>query len=181
MNKFQQSGFTIIELVVSLAIIGVVTAIGAPIYKSIYVTNELVDTVNEMRMSMKLARSVAITRGKNTIMCSSIDGSTCSLADGNWAKGWIVGIDLDGNGQINELANELLWVKQMDSGTQIIITPSDPAFNQSINYSFEGFIDVAAGFNLCSGYGATDGYPQRELRASIAGDPKFSKNLSTRC
>ena len=181
MKNIKHSGFTLLELMVLIAIIGIVTAIGVPSYRSMMMTNELVETVNELRLSMKLARSEAVTRSQATIVCSSTDGSSCSLADGNWASGWIVGIDLNGNGQINEANGELLWVKEMEADSQLTITPTDPSFNQVVTYSFDGWLPAAAGFDLCSGYGATNGFPRREIRSSIAGDPQFNKNLSTKC
>ncbi|MCW8933161.1 MAG: GspH/FimT family pseudopilin [Gammaproteobacteria bacterium] len=188
MNKNKQSGFTLVELMILLAIVGVVSAIGIPSFRAMVVSNELVDTANSLRMSMKLARSEAVARGKNAIVCSSVNignagAATCSQTDGDWAKGWIVGIDLDGNGNIQESLGELLWAHEMDATTKLSITPSNPAFNQDVTYSYTGWITAGAeaGFDICSGYGATAGYPRREIRASIAGGPQLTKNLVTRC
>ncbi len=182
MNKFFQSGFTLLELMVVLAMIGVVGAIGVPAFKAMLVNSEVVDVTNEMRMSMKLARSSAIVKGKDAIMCSSSDGKTCTGLDGKWNKGWIVFLDLDNDGSVDESAGELLWVYQLSSSTQLTITPVGDDFKQRVKYSYNGWIDAADGngFNICSGYGST-GYPQREIRSSIAGDPQLLKNLSIKC
>ena len=188
MNKNKQSGFTLVELMVLLAVVGVVSAIGIPSFRAMMVNSELVDTANSLRMSMKLARSEAVARGKNAIVCSSINigsagSATCSKLDGNWAKGWIVGIDLDGDGNIKESQGELLWAHKVDDTTQLTITPSNTSFNQQVTYSYTGWITASAeaGFDVCSGYGATTGYPRREIRASIAGGPQLTKNLVTKC
>ncbi len=183
MNKFTQSGFTLLELMLTIAMLGIITAIGIPSYRSMMVTNELVATGNAMRMSMKLARSEAITRGKDVIMCSSTDGATCSLADGNWVQGWIIGVELVIDGTINETDGELVSVHEMDNATQLTIVPSNPAFNQRVVYGYDGWLDagVEAGFDICSGYGAANGYPRREIRASVVGEPQLTKNLVTRC
>lgn len=188
MKKIKHSGFTLIELMVLIALIGVVTAIGIPSYRSMMVTNELVTTVNSLQISLKLARSEAVARGKNAIVCSSINSdsagaATCSKADGNWVKGWIVGVDLDGDGNIKESTGELLWSHKMEDDTQVTITPFNTAFNQQVTYSYTGWItaNAEAGFDVCSGYGAVAGFPRREIRASIAGGPQFTKNLVTKC
>jgi len=188
MNKFNQSGFTLVELMILLAIVGVVSAIGIPSYRVMMVNSELADTANSLRMSMKLARSEAVAQGKDAIVCSSVNSgtsgtATCSKLDGNWSKGWIVGIDLDGDGNIKESLGELLWVHEMDTTSQLTITPSNTAFNQQVTYSYTGWITASAeaGFDICSGYGATVGYPRREIRASIAGGPQLTKNLVTKC
>ena len=182
MKKIYSKGFTLLELIVTIAMISIVAAVGIPSYRGIMITNELADTVNNMRMSMKLARSEAITRGVSTIMCSSTDASSCSLVDGDWNKGWIVGIDLNGNGQVDEAGGELLWANVLDSSSQITITPSDPAVNQKLQYSYDGWVTagVVVGFDICTGY-PVDGYPRREIRASVAGDPKITKNLGVQC
>lgn len=180
MKKIQQTGFTLLELMVVVAMIGVISAIGIPSFKAMLVTNSVVDTTNQMIMSMKRARFEAVARGKDTIMCSSTDGATCSQVSGNWNKGWIVGVDLNASGQIDD--GELIWAHDMDDDTQIKVTPSIAAFDHTVQYSFNGWIVAGddIGFDICSGYGA-DGYPQREIRASIAGEPHIFKNLAVKC
>jgi len=188
MKKIKHSGFTLLELMVLISIIGVVTAIGVPSYRHMSVINEIVDTVNSLQMSMKLARSEAVARGRDTIVCSSVNvgtsgAATCSGAAGNWAEGWIVGVDLNGDGNIVEASGELLWTHEMEDDSQITITPSNTAFDHRVIYSYTGWIRATAeaGFDICSGYGATAGFPRREIRASIAGGSQLTKNLVTKC
>ncbi len=182
MKLFKQTGFTALELILAIGMVGIVSAIGVPTFRSMTITNEVVYTSNAMRMAMKYARSEAITRGKSIIMCSSTDGSTCSLADGNWAKGWIIGVDTNNDASINEAVDQLLTVYQLDGDTQITIVPSNPAFNQRVVYGYDGWLlaGVAAGFDICTGYPA-DGYPRREIRASVAGEPQLTKNVGFQC
>lgn len=182
MKKSNTKGFTLMELMVLLGIVGVVTSIALPSFNSLMLDSELVDVSNSLRMSMKLARNEAVTQGKNTIICSSTDGATCSFANNNWVKGWIVGVDINGNNNIDG-TDELLWVNMLDGNTPILITPTDSAFNQSITYNYSGWLDnlsanATAGFDICSGAGSE---PRRELRASIAGDPRVTRSQSVKC
>jgi len=184
MKKYKhEAGFTLLEMMVVVALLGIVTAIGLPSFRAMSITNELADTANSLSMAMKLARSEAISRGRDTIVCSSVNGSNCSGAAGNWNKGWIVGVDLDNDGTISEANGELLWAHQMDSDTQLTITPSNAAFDFKVDYNYTGWIKAGddMGFDICSGYGSSSGYPRREIRASVAGDPRLSKNLGTKC
>lgn len=182
MKLFKQSGFTILELIIAVAVIGIVSTIGIPTFKAMGIINEVADTSNAMRMAMKYTRGEALARGKSVIMCSSTDGSTCSLADGKWAKGWIIGVDINNDATISEADDQLLSVHLLDAKTQITILPSNPAFNQKVIYGYDGWLEagVAAGFNICTGY-PTDGYAQREIRASVAGEPQLAKSASVKC
>jgi len=180
MKNFKQSGFTIIELMVVIAMMGVVSAVAIPSFRAMLITNEVVDTTNQMQMSLKLARSEAIVNGKDAFVCSSKDGATCSNADGNWNKGWLVYVDLNGNSTMD--VNELRWVHEINSGSQVTIVPTAAAFNQQVQFSYNGWLTDGdeLGFDICSGY-AANGYPQRQIRASLAGEASLFKNVSVKC
>ena len=180
MKKFNSQGFTLLELMIVVGIAGVITAIATPKIRVMLVTNEIVETVQDLRMSLKLARSQAITRGQNTIVCSSLDGSTCSLADGNWDKGWIVGVDLNANGQIDEAQGELIWVHQMDSQTQLTIVPTAGTFGNTVTFKHTGLLSSTPDrFEICSGYTALgeEGFPMRTIDVSIGGEPVLIKHI----
>ena len=168
---------------VVLAVAAVVVTIGVPSFKSMMVTNDLSSVANDLTMSLKLARSSAITSGRPAYVCSSDDGSTCKNQDGFWAKGWLVWVDLDGSNTFNPSAtnNELLWVKEIDPNTQITITPVN-SFGKNVRYKYTGtiFNAVAGSFQLCSGFGA-DGYPRRVISLTATGEPQFSKELAIKC
>ena len=171
------------ELMVVIVVLGITSAIGVPSFKSMLVTGEVVDTTNEMMISLKRARSEAITRGRDVIICSSTDGLSCSGVAGDWIRGWLIYTDINGNGSVDEAAGELIWVKEMDSKTRLTITTTDPSFDTQVTYSYTGVManGIAGGFQICSGYGATNGYPRREISVSVSGDPQFLKNTAVRC
>ena len=171
------------ELMILIAVIGIVSAVGVPSFKAMLVTSEVVDTTNELMITLKRARSEAISRGRDVTVCSSTDGQTCSGVAGNWINGWLIYDDANGNGAVDEAAGELVWVKEMDSKTRLTITPTDPSFAIEVEFSYTGVLanGIAGGFHVCSGYGAADGYPRREISVSVSGDPQFVKNTAVRC
>ena len=183
MKRFYSQGYTLLELLVTIVVIGAVTAIGSAPMKSFFVQNEVRDIAWDLRMSMKLARAEAMTRGVDAILCSTTDLSSCSGVAGNWNQGWLVGVDLNNDGAINEAQNELIKVYDVDDNTQVTVTPNDPAFEHTVRYSYTGWLVDGddLGFDVCSGYGAVEGYARREIRSSIAGEPKLTKNMVTKC
>ena len=90
------SAFTLLDLLVTLAVGAIVLTLAVPT-----LTNTLHDArrtarVNTFVHSAHLARSEAIKRGVDTVICRSADASTCSDAPAAWSAGWIVFVNSDG-------------------------------------------------------------------------------------
>ena len=85
-------GFTIIELMITIAVIGIGLAIGVPAMNQFVLDNRLVSQINTLNSSLALARSEAVKQNEHTVVCVSSDGATCT-AGANWNEGWIVFVD----------------------------------------------------------------------------------------
>jgi type IV fimbrial biogenesis protein FimT len=93
--KTRSPGFTLVELMVTLAVVAVVAAIAAPSYKNFLLDSRMSAEANEFLTSVNLARSEAIKRNETVSMCKSSSGTACATS-GNWAQGWIIFADRDG-------------------------------------------------------------------------------------
>lgn len=93
----RSGGFTLIELMVVLTLIGIITMLAAPSFNSAILSNKLAAFANNFMASAQLARSEAIKRNRAVHLCRSADGATCA-GSGSWQQGWIVGSDDNRNG-----------------------------------------------------------------------------------
>lgn len=189
MKIYKHSGFTILELMIVVAMMGILMAVGIPTFRTMIVTNELADVTNELVFSLKRARAEARTSGRNVVVCSSTnandDDPDCSGAAGNWNQGWIVFVDRN-NDRAFDTANgdRLVWVKQVDAGSTITINTSPILgftndFSQAAVFSHTGELDdgTAGAFEVCSG--DPDGYPRRDISVVVGGETNLIKNTVT--
>lgn len=85
-------GFTIIELMVTVAVLAVAVAIAVPTYTNMLINNRMASKTNEFVASLHYTRSEAVKRGANVRACASSDGVTCATT-GDWDQGWIVFVE----------------------------------------------------------------------------------------
>jgi len=82
-------GFTLIELMVSIAVLAILLGIAAPSFRSMTASSDLRGVSNELITTLAQARSEAIKRGGRVTVCMSADGAAC-IATGGWEQGWIM-------------------------------------------------------------------------------------------
>jgi type IV fimbrial biogenesis protein FimT len=84
----RSSGFTMLELVIVIGIVGVLLALGVPSFKYVTTANRIAAEVNGLLGDMQFARAEAIKEGQAVVVCVSSDGTSCSNSP--WNNGWIV-------------------------------------------------------------------------------------------
>lgn len=90
-------GFTLIELMVTLSVVGVLLAVSVQFTRAMLDSMRLSAFTNTFVAQLYLARSEAIKRNKPVAMCKSGDGASCSVG-GGWEQGWILFHDTNNNG-----------------------------------------------------------------------------------
>lgn len=107
-------GLTLIELMVTLAIFALVTMLALPGFQLYQQNSARVTNINDLVAALNLARSEAIKRGVQTMVCASANQATCSAIN-DWTTGWIAFIDdnnnatvdpTDGNGALDTAEGE---------------------------------------------------------------------------
>ena len=98
------SGFTLIELIVAIAVLGIVVAYGMPGLKDFMKAGQITTVNNEFVSAVQVARSGAIQMASAGCVCSSASaGNAVPACDGgnNWENGWISFVDTN-TAAINE-------------------------------------------------------------------------------
>ena len=98
----RQRGFTLQELVISLAISGGVTTGAAGLYSTVQEA-KIVTATNEIVAHMNLARSEAITRGYEVALCAN-GNAECRTRNGevSWQDGYRMYANTDGDNVLDD-------------------------------------------------------------------------------
>jgi type IV fimbrial biogenesis protein FimT len=191
-------GFTLFELMLVLAIAGVLIGIGVPGLTQFMRANRMTAAANDMLAAIHMARAESVKRRLPTEMCFSTNPNAATPAcDGNGTQGWVVWVDdadpdvtdaaNDGDGGID--ANEPILLRHGALPNTVNVI-SKPAGNAGfIAFADSGFVKVAAndiaGVVLCDSkkgnsaeYGANNS-TARGLLISAVGRPSVTRVVST--
>lgn len=95
--KHQLNGFTLVELLMTLAVMAILVTFAVPSFSAMLGSSKLTAASNTLLSSMHLARSEAIKRNSRVALCKTADGVSCAFA-GGWEQGWIVFHDNNNSG-----------------------------------------------------------------------------------
>ncbi len=138
-------GFTLVELMVVLAVLAILTTVVVPSMRSMYLQETSTTQTLDFVASLNYTRNEAIKRGAPVIMCKSDDGATCN-SDSNWQQGWIVFADTNNNGSLNT-TDEILRVHGPLTDTNATLHGNDLVTNK-VTYNANGTSQNGA-FLLC--------------------------------
>lgn len=86
-NRVHASGFTLIELMVTLALAAILMTVAVPSFVTYQRNSELSSFANSLLASVNAARGEAMKRGMNAMVVPAVGT--------NWDGGWVVFVDVD--------------------------------------------------------------------------------------
>lgn len=140
--------FTLVELLVVLAVSVVIFAIGIPSVRSFMLNNRRAATVNGLATALNLARSEALKRAQTVTVCrvADPDANLPACPSGTWASGWVVFVDADNGDDID--AGEDILRRNPGAGGGVTLTSSRNALGR-VEFNNLG---ASQGFNQTFAY-----------------------------
>lgn len=92
-----EAGLTLVELLVTLAVLGVLLGIGVPAFGGLMQESRLTAATNRFVGALHATRSEAVRRNLRVTLCKSADSAQCAET-GGWQQGWIIFVDTDATG-----------------------------------------------------------------------------------
>ena len=134
----RQNGFTLVELMVTLAVFSVLMVIAVPSFNTQIQNNRSQALGEDFTTALKFARSEAVKRGVSVTVCASNAAHTaCSGDASTWNNGWLALIDNAATTSATISAGEILRIWQdLPSNAQISVetTNSPSATGTAISF-----------------------------------------------
>jgi type IV fimbrial biogenesis protein FimT len=133
----RSSGFTLLELMVVLAIAGVLAAIAIPAMGNFMRNSRITAAANDVMAALHFTRSEAIKRRQPVTLCTSANAqaATPACANSPFLTGWIAFVDLNQSGGVD--AGEDILLQHEAMNPQITARSSLAAFR--VTYLLNGF------------------------------------------
>jgi type IV fimbrial biogenesis protein FimT len=115
----QASGFTMIELMMTVAIGSIVLMLAVPSFRYVTNSNRIAAEINGLLGDLQFARGEAIKEGKTVTACISNNGTGCTGGT-SWKDGWIVFSDPNANATV-DAGETVLRVQKTFSGSDTFL------------------------------------------------------------
>lgn len=158
-----QRGFTLVELMITITVLGILLAIAVPSFTDAVLGSKLGSHANNLLASVYLARGEAIKRNSVVNLCASSNGTSCT---GNWEQGWII---LAGSTVIHRQSALSSGLKMTESGGV-----------SSINFQPTGVGVTPATLTVCRATPSV-GSQERVISISATGRASVAKTTTGFC
>jgi type IV fimbrial biogenesis protein FimT len=167
----RQRGFTLPEVLVTIAIAAVLTGASIPAFRDLRLDAARTREVNQFVQAVHLARGEAMKRNGVVSLCPSTDGRWCTSGTAPWDAGWILFANDDRDSPpVRDAGEELLQVYGAWRNGRIV------ANRTALSFRAFGQSGVTATFAFCDARGSADA---RAVIISQTGRPRVSARGSS--
>ncbi|MFK7958388.1 MAG: GspH/FimT family pseudopilin [Lysobacterales bacterium] len=111
------SGLSLIELLVTLSIVGLIVGAGVPTFATLLAQQEVRSAHGRLFRHLSMARLEAVNLGQQTVLCPSFDGQRCS-GHSEWQQGWLSFVDINRN-RLRDPAERALGAGSLSGGVSV--------------------------------------------------------------
>lgn len=160
-------GFTLIELMVTLAVGAILLAVAVPSFRTFVQNAQVNNTADTFLGAIQQARSEAITRGNWVLLCRTADptGTTCGDSDPNdWSPGWLMYAAPEANSEIPYDASDHVLIKRGSAAADGVEITADADGNTYLTFGPDGTLrepmgngDAQVLYAICDERGPAEG------------------------
>lgn len=131
-------GVTLIELLVTLAILAILAAITVPSFTDFIAKSRVEGRAGEMVSIFNLARSEALRRGATVSVCKSLNSTSCTTT-GDWNQAVLVFSDVNKNGALDGVSpNADQLIRVLGASSAIPSISGGTNFSNWLSYDING-------------------------------------------
>lgn len=143
--KNRARGMTLIELMMAISVLAILLAVAIPGFRTISLQSQVTAAANDLVSALNLARSEALRRSGNVVVCTSSDRATCTGSP--WTAGWLVFADADGDGDLDVPGEALVQVWPALHGQ---LTLDNGTVQTKVTYNALGMVTGATTFTVAT-------------------------------
>lgn len=125
----RQRGFTLIELVITLTLVGILTALVAPTFGETLRNWRRDSATGTLNTTLLQARAEAIKSTRKVMLCPTTTGTSCANST-DWKTGWMMFVDDGATDQAYDAGERIVQVTTAQGGLASLTSSSNVRFLQ---------------------------------------------------
>lgn len=138
-----QQGFTVLELMIAIALLAILLSVAVPSFISAIQNNRLAAQGNELITALQVARSEALKRSRPYAVCASDTSEETPTCGSSWEEGWMVvseAVGSAGDSSVTPIDRIRIWPAPPEGMT--IESPNSESF---LRFLERGDVDTSVG------------------------------------